>query len=180
MEHTPTPAEAPDSVASVVVSGTSDHADSMAVTADQRLRAVMSHLGGVLTCPNHNQGSDTFDSRFCENGCCCDDVLVAVNLSRLNGQEAYFVAGILGIAEHEHAAILRAPRIAADWLLKEGTYRVMNSEPTPEPVQIIEHDVDQACLETAVILWNPLELGSVYSNFEVAVDAAIRVLKDDT
>ncbi len=101
-----------------------------------------------------------------------DIVLVAVALPRLNGHDAYFIAGVFTVVEHEDVAILRAPRNVAKWLRDDGVFQVIGLDPTPEPVQIIEQDIDLPGLETAVILWEPLNAGSVYGSFEAAVEAA--------
>ena len=104
-----------------------------------------------------------------------DVVLVAVTLSRLNSHDAYFIAGVFTIVENGHGAILRAPRNVAEWLRDDGVFQVTGLEPTPEPVQIIERDVELPVLEIAVILWEPLNADSVYGRFEDAFEAATQL-----
>ena len=140
-------------------------------------------LNGLLSNieKRHNQVMEAvkqkitgFDSPGVQGG---DIVLVAVALPRLNGHDAYFIAGVFTVVEHEDVAILRAPRDVAKWLRDDGVFQIVGLDPTPEPVQIIEQDIDLPDLETAVILWNPLNAESVYGSFETAVEAASKLTR---
>ena len=140
-------------------------------------------LNGVLSNieKRHNQVIEAvkqkiagFDSPGVQGG---DVVLVAVALPRLNGHDAYFIAGVFTVVEHEDVAILRAPRDVAKWLRDDGVFQIVGLDPTPEPVQIIEQDIDLPDLETAIILWNPLNAESVYGSFEATVEAASKLTR---
>jgi hypothetical protein len=117
---------------------------------------------------------------YLEGAGCDDEVTVAVALPRLNSEEAYFVAGILTIAEHEQSAVLRAPRVVAEWLRDAGTFTVTGADPAPDPVQIIEAVFDHHVLETATVLWEPADINSVYGSFSTAVLAAQNLTGEPT
>ncbi len=106
-------------------------------------------------------------------------VTVAVELSRLNGEEAYMIAGLFTVAEHESAAILQAPRAVAEWLRADGTFEVIDGTREPAPIQIVETIPGNAVWEIAAVLWEPFDADCVYNEFSAVVSAAQRLLAGD-
>ena len=106
-----------------------------------------------------------------------DDVFVAVALPRLKSHDAFFITGVFTLIEHDNGAILSAPRIVAEWLRNDGVNSVVGIEQRPEPVQILERDIEISDLETAIFLWEPLNAHSVYGSFEAALFAAAKLSK---
>lgn len=146
-------------------------------TAKHRLSRALEKIRTSHEIDHRVVGENGAVTGLCETGCEAV-VLAAVSLSRLNSEDAYVIVDALAVVEQEHAAILRAPRLVAEWLRDEGTYVVLNADQSPEPVQIVEADVEHSCLETAVVLWEPFDSISVYCSFEVALSAATRLCED--